>query len=164
MEINALSEDLKDKFFMAEALKEAHRAFDMGEVPIGCVITQSDKIIARAANERTTKGNAISHAEITAISAACEAVGDWRLEGCRLYVTIEPCPMCAGAIIQARIPVVVYGAKNPKAGCAGSILNILEEPRFNHQARVVSGVYEDECAGLMKEFFLRFRKFFRGPL
>jgi len=149
---------VQDEFFMAEALKEARRAYDMGEVPIGCVITQGNKIIARAANERVTRANALSHAEILAINTACEAVGDWRLEGCRIYVTIEPCPMCAGAIIQARIPVVVYGAKNPKAGCAGSILNILEEPRFNHQAQVVSGVCEEECAGLMKEFFLRFRK------
>jgi len=147
-----------DEFFMAEALKEARRAFDNGEVPIGCVITKDDKIIARAANERVTKANAICHAEILAIDSACKAVGDWRLEDCRLYVTIEPCPMCAGAIIQARIPVVVYGAKNPKAGCAGSILNILEEPRFNHQAQVINGVCEEECARLMREFFLRFRK------
>ena len=147
-----------DEFFMAEALKEARRAYDMGEVPIGCVITQGGKIIARAANERVTRANALSHAEIMAIDTACKAVGDWRLECCRLYVTIEPCPMCAGAIVQARIPVVVYGAKNPKAGCAGSILNILECPQFNHQAKVISGVLEEECAGLMREFFLRFRK------
>jgi len=146
-----------DIFFMAEALIEARRAYELGEVPIGCVITKDGKIIARAANERATRGNALCHAEILAIGAACETVGDWRLEGCRLYVTIEPCPMCAGAIVQARIPVVVYGAKNPKAGCAGSILNILEEPRFNHQAQVISGVLEEECARLMREFFLRFR-------
>ena len=146
-----------DEYFMKEALKEARRAFELGEVPIGCVIAQHGKIIARAANERATRGNALCHAEILAIGEACEKIGDWRLEDCRLYVTIEPCPMCAGAIIQARIPVVVYGAKNPKAGCAGSILNILEEPRFNHQAQVVSGVLEEECAGVMKEFFTRFR-------
>jgi len=147
----------QDELFMAEAIKEARRAYEMGEVPIGCVITHGDRIIARAANERVTRANALSHAEILAINTACEAIGDWRLEDCCLYVTIEPCPMCAGAIIQARIPVVVYGAKNPKAGCAGSILNILEEPRFNHRAQVISGVREEECAGLMKEFFLRFR-------
>jgi len=158
METNVPDEIPQDELFMAEALKEARRAYEMGEVPIGCVITQHGKIIARAANERTTRGNALYHAEIIAINAACEAVGDWRLEDCRLYVTIEPCPMCAGAIIQARVPVVVYGAKNPKAGCAGSILNILDEPRFNHQAQVISGVCEEECAGLMREFFLRFRK------
>ena len=146
-----------DDHFMAEALKEARRAYDLCEVPIGCVITRHGKIIARAANERVTRGSALCHAEILAIGAACERVGDWRLEDCRLYVTIEPCPMCAGAIVQARIPVVVYGAKNPKAGCAGSILNILEEPRFNHQAQVISGVLEEECAEIMREFFLRFR-------
>jgi len=146
-----------DNTLMAEALKEARRAYDLGEVPIGCVITHENKIIAKAANERATRGNALCHAEILAIGQACEALGDWRLEGCRLYVTIEPCPMCAGAIIQARIPVVVYGAKNPKAGCGGSILNILEEPRFNHQAQVVCGVLEEECRGIMQEFFSRFR-------
>ena len=146
-----------DMFFMHLALKQARRAFELGEVPIGCVITRNGKIIAQAANERATRGNALCHAEILAISQACEKIKDWRLENCRIYVTIEPCPMCAGAIIQARIPVVVYGAKNPKAGCAGSILNILEEPRFNHQARVVSGVREQECADIMREFFARFR-------
>ena len=146
-----------DDFYMAEALKEARRAFDLGEVPIGCVIVRDNSIIARGANERATRGNALCHAEILAIGQACEAIGDWRLEDCRLYVTIEPCPMCAGAIVQARIPVVVYGAKNPKAGCAGSILNILEEPRFNHQVQVIDGVMEEECAGVMREFFTRFR-------
>ena len=144
--------------FMAEALAEAHRAFALDEVPIGCVIVKDGEIIARAANERVTRGNVLYHAEITAIGQACEAIGDWRLEDCQLYVTIEPCPMCAGAIIQARIPVVVYGAKNPKAGCAGSILNILEEPRFNHQATVIPGILEEECAGLMRGFFQRFRQ------
>ncbi|MCL2571754.1 MAG: tRNA adenosine(34) deaminase TadA [Defluviitaleaceae bacterium] len=147
----------EDKYFMGEALKEARRAYDLGEVPIGCVITKDGEIIARGANERATKKNALHHAEITAINQACEAIGDWRLEDCRIYVTIEPCPMCAGAIIQARIPVVIYGAKNPKAGCAGSILNILEEPKFNHQAQVITGVCEDECASIMREFFQRFR-------
>jgi len=152
MEINEY-----DNIFMAEALKEARRAYELGEVPIGCVITHENKIIAKAANERATRGNALCHAEILAIGLACEALGDWRLEDCRLYVTIEPCPMCAGAIIQARIPVVIYGAKNPKAGCGGSILNILEEPRFNHQAQVVCGVLEEECREVMQEFFARFR-------
>ena len=147
-----------DEYFMAEALIEARRAYELGEVPIGCVITQGGEIIARAANERATRKSALCHAEILAIGQACEKIGDWRLEDCRLYVTIEPCPMCAGAIVQARIPVVVYGAKNPKAGCAGSILNILEEPRFNHQAQVVSGVCEDECAKLMRAFFISRRE------
>ena len=147
-----------DEIFMAEALKEARKAYDMGEVPIGCVITHSGEIIARGANQRATGANALYHAEILTINTACKHIGDWRLEGCRIYVTIEPCPMCAGAIIQARIPTVVYGAKNPKAGSAGSIINILEEPRFNHQAQVISGVLEAECGDIMREFFTRFRK------
>ena len=143
--------------FMEAALAQARRAYDLGEVPIGCVIVNQGKIIAQAANERVTQANALSHAEILAIDKACKAIGDWRLEDCQIYVTIEPCPMCAGAIIQARIPTVIYGAKNPKAGCAGSILDILQEPRFNHQAQVISGVLEEECAALMRKFFQRFR-------
>jgi len=142
---------------MGEALAEAARAFSNGEVPIGCVIVYEGKIIARAANERITRKNVLFHAEIMAIDEACKVLGDWRLEGCRLYVTIEPCPMCAGAIIQARIPVVVYGAKNIKAGCAGSVLNILNEPRFNHRAEVIAGVKKEECGELMSRFFTRFR-------
>jgi len=130
----------------------------MGEVPIGCVIVHDSKIIAKAANERATRKNVLHHAEILAIDQACQAIGDWRLENCTLYVTLEPCPMCAGAIIQARIPKVVYGAKSLKAGCAGSILNILNEPRFNHRAEVIEGVCEAECANLMSEFFTRFRQ------
>jgi len=156
--IPGLAQDDGDIFFMKEALSEARKAYSLNEIPIGCVITHQSQIIARAANLRTTNGNALHHAEILAIDQACKAIGDWRLDDCRLYVTIEPCPMCAGAIIQARIPVVVYGAKNPKAGCAGSILNILEEPGFNHQAKVIAGVLEEECANLMREFFKHFRK------
>jgi len=156
--IQGLAQDDGDEFFMEEALNEARRAYSLNEIPIGCVITRQGQIIAKAANLRTTNGNALHHAEILAIDQACKATSDWRLEDCRLYVTIEPCPMCAGAIIQARIPVVVYGAKNPKAGCAGSILNILEEPGFNHQAQVIAGVRENECANLMREFFQNFRK------
>ena len=156
-ETTGQARDDKDAYYMNEALKEARHAYNLNEVPIGCVIVKDDKIIARAANERVTRGNVLYHAEILAIGQACEAIGDWRLEDCRIYITIEPCPMCAGAIIQARIPMVVYGAKNPKAGCGGSILNILEEPRFNHQAQVISGVLEEECANIMKEFFQRFR-------
>ena len=145
------------EMFMTEALAEARRAFVMGEVPIGCVIVHDGKIIAKAANERAARKNVLYHAEILAIDQACEAVGDWRLEDCTLYVTLEPCPMCAGAIVQARISKVVYGAKSPKAGCAGSILNILNEPRFNHSVEVLEGVCEAECAGLMSDFFTRFR-------
>jgi len=144
-------------YFMKEALTEARQGFGVGEVPIGCVIVSDNKIIGRGFNERTIRKNVLLHAEITAINQACEFVGDWRLENCQIYITLEPCAMCAGAILQARIPVVVFGAKSPKAGCAGSILNILNEPRFNHQAQIISGVCEEECASLMSEFFLRLR-------
>ncbi|MCL2225044.1 MAG: tRNA adenosine(34) deaminase TadA [Defluviitaleaceae bacterium] len=149
---------MDNEYYMKIALEEARRGFDMGEVPIGCIIVYEGEIIGRGANERATRKNVLCHAEITAISQACDALGDWRLEGCRLYVTLEPCPMCAGAIVQARIPVVVYGAKSPKAGCVGSIYNLLDEPRFNHQAEVISGVCEDECANLMSEFMQTLRK------
>ena len=148
---------MNDIIFMQEAYKEALTAYNLEEVPIGCVIVQNNDIIGRGHNRRATEKNVLYHAEIIAIDQACSHVKDWRLEDCRLYVTIEPCPMCAGAILQARVPVVVYGAKNKKAGCAGSVFNLLEEPRFNHQAQVISGVYEEECAFLMKEFFARFR-------
>jgi tRNA(adenine34) deaminase len=142
---------------MNEALAEARRGFGMKELPIGCVIVREGEIISRAANERATRKNVLFHAEITAINHACEAVGDWRLEDCTLYVTLEPCPMCAGAIVQARIPTVVYGAKSPKAGCAGSILNILNEPRFNHQCEVIPGICEAECSELMTAFMKALR-------
>ncbi|MCL2202814.1 MAG: tRNA adenosine(34) deaminase TadA [Defluviitaleaceae bacterium] len=147
--------------YMQEALAQARKAYENNEVPIGCVIVRGGEIIVRAANERDTRKNALAHAEIAAIHQACESIGDWRLEDCALYVTIEPCPMCAGAILQARIPTVVFGAKNPKAGCAGSILNILNEPRFNHRPEVISGVLAEECGALMSAFFLRFRGIFR---
>ncbi|MCL2189084.1 MAG: tRNA adenosine(34) deaminase TadA [Defluviitaleaceae bacterium] len=152
---------MTDEYYMQAALIEARKAFDTNEVPIGCIIVRhgetEGEIIARAYNERNAVKNALAHAEISAIHQACQAVGDWRLEDCTLYVTIEPCPMCAGAIVQARINRVVFGARNAKAGCAGSILNILNEPRFNHQPQVTSGVLEEECGALMSEFFLRFR-------
>ncbi|GHV41154.1 tRNA-specific adenosine deaminase [Clostridia bacterium] len=146
------------ELFMKEAIELAKQAFEADEVPIGCVIVSGEgRIIGRGQNMRNTKKNALYHAEISAINEACENLGDWRLEGCTLYVTVEPCPMCAGAIIQARIKEVVYGAKNAKAGCDCSILNILREPRFNHQAEVTSSVLETECAELMSKFFSRFR-------
>ena len=148
---------MSDILFMQEALKEAQKAFDNNEVPIGCIIVHDGQIIARAANERAARRNVLYHAEIMAINQACEFIGDWRLENCRMYITLEPCPMCAGAIVQARIPTVVFGAKSTKAGCAGSILDILNEPRFNHQVEVIQGVCEDECSALMSEFFTRFR-------
>jgi len=144
-------------YFMREAYQEALKAFEMGETPIGCVIVYHDNIIGRACNMRNTAKNVLYHAEISAINQACGVVGDWRLEGCRLYVTLEPCAMCAGAIVQARMDEVVFGARNPKAGCAGSVLDLLSEPRFNHQPRVVGGVMEEECSRLMSGFFKRFR-------
>jgi len=144
-------------YFMLQAYNEALKAFEMNEAPVGCVVVYSENIIGRAFNMRNTAKNALCHAEISAIGQACSVMGDWRLEGCRLYVTLEPCAMCAGAIIQARVSEVIYGADNPKAGCAGSILNILSEPRFNHQAVVTRGVMEEECSRLMSSFFKQFR-------
>lgn len=146
------------EFFMREALEQAKKAYDIDEVPIGAVIVRNGEIIAKGFNMRNTKKNALCHAEIFVINKACEVVGDWRLEDCTLFVTVEPCPMCAGAIIQARIPTVVFGARNKKAGCGGSVLNILNEPKFNHRAEVIEGVLSDECSMLMSGFFKRFRK------
>jgi tRNA(adenine34) deaminase len=143
--------------YMKEALKQAKKAYKLGEVPIGCVIVQEDKIIARGYNRRNTDKNTLAHAEITAINRASKKLGDWRLEECTLYVTLEPCQMCAGAIIQSRIPRVVIGCMNPKAGCGGSILNILEMPQFNHQAQVVRGVLEAECSEILQTFFRELR-------
>lgn len=144
--------------YMKEALKQAKKAYALGEVPIGCVIVHEGKIIGRGYNRRNTDKNTLSHAEITAINKASKVIGDWRLEECTLYVTLEPCQMCAGAIIQARIPEVVMGCMNPKAGCAGSILNILEMPQFNHQAAVTRGVLEQDCSDMLKLFFTELRE------
>ena len=149
---------MDDTTYMREAYKEAVLALQLEEVPIGCVITHKNEIIGRGHNRRSTEKNVLFHAELIAINEACIRLGDWRLEDCRLYVTIEPCPMCSGAILQARIPVVIYGAKNPKAGCAGSVLNLLNDKRFNHQAEIIPGIQEKECAALIKDFFKRFRQ------
>ena len=148
--------NLQEKY-MKEALRQARKAYALGEVPIGCVIVHKGKIIGRGYNRRNTDKNTLSHAEITAIRKASRVIGDWRLEECTLYVTLEPCQMCAGAIIQARIPEVVIGCMNPKAGCAGSVLNILEMPEFNHQASVYRGVMEQECSEALKTFFAELR-------
>lgn len=144
--------------YMKEALKQAGKAYALGEVPIGCVIVHQGKIIGRGYNRRNTDKNTLAHAELTAINKASRKIGDWRLEECTLYVTLEPCQMCSGAIIQARIPEVVIGCMNPKAGCGGSILNILEMPQFNHQAAVTRGVLEQECSDLLKRFFTELRQ------
>lgn len=146
-----------DEKYMKEALKQAKKALKLGEVPIGCVIVYEGKIIGRGYNRRNTDKSTLCHAEITAIKKASKYIGDWRLEDCALYVTLEPCQMCAGAIIQARIPQVIMGCMNPKAGCGGSILNILEMPEFNHQAEVTRGVMEQECSDILKVFFTELR-------
>ncbi len=144
--------------YMREALKQAKKAYALGEVPIGCVIVHQGKIIGRGYNRRNTDKNTLAHAEITAIRKASKYIGDWRLEECAIYITLEPCQMCAGAIIQARIPEVVMGCMNPKAGCGGSVLNILEMPGFNHQASVTRGVLEEECSEILKNFFSNLRE------
>lgn len=146
-----------DTKYMRAAFREAEKAYALGEVPIGCVIVHDGKIIARGYNRRNTDKSTLSHAELTAIRKASRRVGDWRLEECTLYVTLEPCQMCAGAIVQARIPRVVMACMNPKAGCAGSILNILNMPEFNHQVDVTRGVLEEECSTLLTRFFKELR-------
>ena len=150
--------DRKDRHFMKLALAQAQKAEKLGEVPIGCVIVFEDTVIARGYNRRNTDKSTLSHAEITAIRKASRKLDDWRLEQCTMYVTLEPCQMCAGAIVQARIPRVVIGAMNPKAGCGGSILNILQMEQFNHQAEVTRGVLEEECSAILKRFFAGLRK------
>ena len=152
----AVIKSVEEKY-MKEALKQAKKAYALGEVPIGCVIVHEGKIIGRGYNRRNTDKNTLAHAEITAINKARKVIGDWRLEECTLYVTLEPCQMCAGAIVQARIPEVVMGCMNPKAGCAGSILNILEMPQFNHQVKVTRGILEAECSQMLKTFFEELR-------
>lgn len=146
-----------DENYMKFALEEAAKAERIGEVPIGAVIVKNDEVIARAHNLRETAQQPTAHAEHIAIERAAEAVGSWRLEDCTLYVTLEPCVMCSGAIVMSRIPRVVYGAVDPKGGCSGSLMDLLQEPRFNHRAEVVSGVLEEECSQLLKNFFKQLR-------
>lgn len=148
----------KDSIYMKEALKQAKKAYKIKEVPIGCVIVHEDKVIARGYNKRNTKKNTLAHAEILAINKASKVLGDWRLEDCTMYITLEPCQMCAGAIVQARVKRVVIGSMNPKAGCGGSILNLLEMEQFNHQVEVERGVLEEECSTMMTEFFKELRE------
>lgn len=145
------------EYYMNFALKQAQKAYNNNEVPIGCVIVYNDKIIGEGCNLRVTNGNSLHHAEIIAINQACNYMQDWRLEDCTLYVTVEPCPMCAGAILQSRIPKVVFGTRNSKAGCCGSILNLLQNTGFNHTAEIIEGVLQEECSQLMKSFFKDFR-------
>ena len=147
-----------DEKYMKQAITQAKKAQAIGDVPIGCIIVYEDKIIARGYNKRNKLGTTLAHAELLAIKKASKVLGDWRLENCTMYVTLEPCQMCAGAIVQARIPRVVIGTMNPKAGCAGSIINLLQMERFNHQASITSGILEEECSTLMKEFFQQLRE------
>ena len=138
--------------WMAQALELAREALEAGEAPVGCVIVRDGAVVGRGRNRREGDRTALGHAEIEAIAEACRTLGGWRLTGCTLYVTLEPCPMCAGAILNARVPVVCYGARDDKAGCCGSVLNLFEE-RFNHHPRVYGGVLEDDCAALLRDFF-----------
>lgn len=146
-----------DEKYMKEAIRQAKKAAALKEVPIGCVIVYEGRIIGRGYNRRTIDGNVLAHAEILAIRKACRFMGDWRLEGCTMYVTLEPCPMCAGAIVQARIPKVVIGCMNPKAGCAGSVLDLLHEKGFNHQVETEIGICGEECSRMLKDFFKELR-------
>ncbi|MDO5381505.1 MAG: tRNA adenosine(34) deaminase TadA [Eubacteriales bacterium] len=155
---NEKQQEDKDIHYMKLAINQAKKAYKLSEVPIGCVIVHDDKIIGKGYNRRNTDKTTLGHAEITAIRKASKAIGDWRLEECTMYVTLEPCQMCAGAIVQARIPRVVIGSMNPKAGCAGSIINLLDIPSFNHQADITRGVLENECSQMLTSFFKELRE------
>ena len=144
--------------FMKEAVRQAKKAWALKEVPIGCVIVSEGIIIARGYNRRNTDKNTLSHAELNAIRKASKKLGDWRLEGCTMYVTLEPCQMCAGALVQSRIDEVLIGSMNPKAGCAGSVLNLLEMDGFNHKVKVTRGILEEECSAMLSDFFRELRQ------
>lgn len=146
------------EIYMKEALKQAKKAKKIGEVPIGCVIVCEGKIIGRGYNRRTIDNNTLSHAELNAIRKASRVMGDWRLENCDMYVTLEPCQMCSGAIVQARMRKVYIGCMNPKAGCAGSVLNLLQVEGFNHQVEFETGILEEPCSLILKEFFKELRE------
>ena len=147
-----------DEKFMKAAITQARKAYTIDEVPIGCVIVQNDKIIARGYNRRNIDKNTLAHAELSAIRKANKKTGDWRLEDCTMYVTLEPCQMCAGAIVQSRMKRVVIGSMNAKAGCAGSVLNLLQMQQFNHQVEITRGVREEECSQMLSQFFRELRK------
>lgn len=147
-----------DEKFMKAAITQARKAYAIDEAPIGCVIVQNDKIIARGYNRRNIDKNTLAHAELSAIRKASKKTGDWRLEDCTMYVTLEPCQMCAGAIVQSRMKRVVIGSMNAKAGCAGSILNLLQMQQFNHQVEITRGVREEECSQMLSQFFRELRE------
>lgn len=144
--------------YMKEAIRQAKKAAAIGEVPIGCVIEYEGKIIGRGYNRRMVDHTVLAHAEIIAMRKACKVMGDWRLEGCTMYITLEPCPMCAGAIVQARIPRVVIGSMNPKAGCAGSVVDLLHQEGFNHQVEMKNGVLNEQCSEMLSSFFRELRE------
>lgn len=148
----------EDEKYMKEAIRQAKKAEDIGDVPIGCVIVSDGKIIARGYNQRNKNKTVLAHAELLAMNKACRKTGDWRLENCTMYITLEPCQMCAGAIVQARVSRVVIGSMNPKAGCGGSVLNLLEMKEFNHQVDVTRGVLEEECSEMLSAFFQKLRQ------
>lgn len=147
-----------DRFFMKQALEEAQQAASLGEVPIGAVLVYEGKVIARAHNLRETTQNATTHAELLVIQDACKKIGSWRLEDTTLYVTLEPCPMCAGAILQSRVPRVVYGARDQKAGCVDSLYRLLNDERFNHECDVTEGILAEECGQILTAFFKALRE------
>jgi len=145
------------EYFMKKALELAKKAMDIDEVPIGTIIVYDNQIIGKGYNRRNTEKSPLAHGEIEAIKEAASFLGDWRLEGCNMYVTLEPCPMCAGAIVQSRMDKVIFGTRNPKAGCGGSVINILQEPKFNHQVEIIEGICKEECSNILKLFFANMR-------
>lgn len=152
----------REEKYMKEAIRQAKKAYAIGEVPIGCVIVYEDKIVGRGYNRRMTDKNTLSHAELNAIKKASKVMGDWRLDDCEMFITLEPCQMCSGAIVQSRIKKVYIGSMNPKAGCAGSILNLLQVPQFNHQVEMEKGILEEECSSMLKHFFRELREKNKG--
>ncbi len=148
----------REEKYMKEAIRQAKKAYAIGEVPIGCVIVYQDNIVGRGYNRRMTDKNTLSHAELNAIRKASKVMGDWRLDDCEMFVTLEPCQMCSGAIVQSRIRKVYIGSMNPKAGCAGSIMNLLQVPEFNHQVELERGIMEDTCSQMLKQFFRELRE------
>ncbi|GAB6992628.1 tRNA adenosine(34) deaminase TadA [Paenibacillus pini] len=157
LSVDSIVDNSNHEFWMREAMAQARLAEELGEVPIGAVIVRGGEIVGRGYNLRETTSDATAHAEIVAIREASRHLKSWRLLDCSLYVTLEPCPMCAGAIVQSRIPQVVYGTGDPKAGCAGTLMNLLQEPRFNHRTEVVDNILQQECAGMLTTFFRKLR-------
>ena len=148
----------REEKYMKEAIKQAKKAYAIGEVPIGCVIVCENEIIGRGYNRRITDKNTLSHAELNAIKKASKKLNDWRLDNCEMFITLEPCQMCSGAIVQSRIKKVYIGSMNPKAGCAGSILNLLQVPQFNHQVEIETGILAEDCSQMLKQFFRELRE------